>query len=72
MTLLADVNHQGSQECMVSYWEPAHYLVEDVASGAKTAIAPCLLSLAITYLSASGDGGPYRGPTVYSGWLSLL
>ena len=44
---------------MVSYWEPAHYLVKDVASGAETAVAPCLLSLAVTYLSASGDGGPY-------------
>ena len=29
MTLLADVNHPGSQEDMVSNWKPAHSLVED-------------------------------------------
>ena len=29
MTLLTDVNHPGSQEDMVSNWEPAHSLVED-------------------------------------------
>ena len=28
-TLLADVNHPGSQEDVVSNWEPAHSLVED-------------------------------------------
>ena len=30
-TLLADVNHPGSQEDMVSNWEPAHSLVEDAS-----------------------------------------
>ena len=29
MTLLADVNHPGSQEDVVSNWEPAHSLMED-------------------------------------------
>ena len=43
VTLLADVNHIGSQEDMVSSWEPAHSLVEDVA-------APCLLTLVVTSL----------------------
>ena len=41
MTLLADVNHPGSEEDLVSNWELAHNLVEDAVSGAK--IAPCLL-----------------------------
>jgi len=29
VTLLADVNHTGSQKDVVSPWEPAHSLVED-------------------------------------------
>ena len=33
-TLLADVNHPGSKEDLVSNWEPAHSLVEDAISGA--------------------------------------
>ena len=47
-TLLAEVNHPGSQADLVSNWEPAHSLMEDAGSGAK--IAPCLLALAVTYL----------------------
>ena len=47
-TLLADVNHPGSKEDLVSNWEPAHSLVEDAISGAE--IAPCLLALAVTHL----------------------
>ena len=31
MTLLADVNRAGSQEDLVSNWEPAHSLVEDAS-----------------------------------------
>ena len=50
MTLLADVNCPGSQEDMVSNWEPAHSLVEDAVSGAKRAAAPCPLALAVTQL----------------------
>ena len=48
MTLLADVNHPGSQEDVVSNWEPAHSLVEDAISGAEIAAAPSLLALAVT------------------------
>ena len=46
---LADVNHAGSQEDLISNWEPACSLVEDAISGAE--IAPCLLTaLAVTRL----------------------
>ena len=48
MTLLADVNCPGSQEDLVSNWEPAHSLVEDAISGAE--IAPRLLALAVACL----------------------
>ena len=41
--LLVDVNNSGSQEDMVSSWEPAHSLVEDAA-------APCLLVLTVAGL----------------------
>ena len=45
-----DVNSPGSQEDLVSNWEPAHSLVEDAVSGAK--FAPCLLALAASHLPA--------------------
>ena len=48
MTLLVDVNHPGSQEVLVSNWEPAHSLVEDAISGAE--IASGLLALAVARL----------------------
>ena len=51
MTLLVDVNHPGSQEDLVSNWEPALSLVEEAISGARIAVAPCLLALAVTSLS---------------------
>ena len=57
MTLLADVNRPGSQEDLVSNWEPAHSLVEDAISGAE--IAPCLPALAVAHLPLClrwGDG----------------
>jgi len=50
VTLLADVNHPGSQEDVVSSWESAHSFVEDAISGAEIVSAPCLLALAITSL----------------------
>ena len=59
MTLLADVNHPGSQEDVVSSWEPAQSLVENVFSGAEIAAAPCLLALAVEKLSLclpAGEG----------------
>ena len=46
--LLADSNHPGSQEDLISNWEPAHSLVEDAVSGAE--IAPCLPALAVAHL----------------------
>ena len=48
MTLLADVNCPGSQEDLVSNWEPAGSLVEDAVSGAE--FAPYLLDLAVARL----------------------
>ena len=56
-TLLADVNHPGSQEDVVSNWEPAHSLVEDAISGAE--IASRLPTLAVARLPLClqwGDG----------------
>jgi len=44
--LLADVNHPGSQEDLVSNWKPAHRLVEDAISGAKIAPRPPALAVA--------------------------
>ena len=52
-TLLADVNHLGSQEDLVRNWEPAHSLVEDTISGAKIALA-FRLWLSPACLSSSG------------------
>ena len=49
MTLLADVNHAGSQEDEVNNWEPAHSLVEDVVS-VEIAAAPCLPALDVARL----------------------
>ena len=37
VTILVDVNHPGSQEDLVSNWEPACSLVEDAVSGAELA-----------------------------------
>ena len=55
VTLLADVNHPGSQEDFTSNWEPAHSLVEDAVPGAE--IAPRLLALGVpACLSASSAG----------------
>ena len=52
-TLLNDISHPGSQEDVVSSWEPAHSLVEDAISGAEIVAAPCLLALA---LPLGGEG----------------
>ena len=57
MTLPADVNHPGSQEVLVSNWEPDHSLVEDAISGAE--VASRLLALAVARLPLclqQGDG----------------
>ena len=55
VTLLADVNHPGSQEDLVSTWEPAHNLVEDAIFGAK--IFPPLPALAVAHLPLSLQQG---------------
>ena len=57
-TLLVDVNHPGSQEDIVSCWEPAHSLLEDALSGAVI-VQPLTfwLWLSQACLSASGWGG---------------
>ena len=44
----ADVNCSGSQEDLVSNWEPARSLVEDAVSGDE--FAPLPLVLAVTHL----------------------
>ena len=66
MTLLADVNHPGSQEDLVSNWEPVHSLVEDAVSGAE--IAPCFLALAVTRLPLC----LWWGNGLLCSWLALL
>ena len=43
MTLLADVNHPGSQEGEARYWQPAHSLEEDPLR-AEIIAAPYLLA----------------------------
>ena len=58
MTLQVDVNRTGSQENLVSNWEPARSLVEDAVSGAR--FAPCLLALAVAHLPLAGGG--WAGP----------
>ena len=47
MTLLVDVNRPGSQEDLVSNWEPARSLVEDAVSGAE--FAPLGRSLPLAF-----------------------
>ena len=66
MTLLADVNCPGSQEGLVSNWEPAPSLVEDAISGAK--IASHLLALAVACLPLF----LWRGEGLVSNQLALL
>ena len=56
----------GSQEDLVSNWEPAHNLVEDAISRAE--IAPCLPTLAITHLPLCLQ----RGNGLVHSWLALL
>ena len=56
--LLADVNHPGPQEDLVSNWEPAHSLVEDAISGAE--FAPLRLWLLPACLPAFSGG--WAGP----------
>ena len=57
VTLTADVKYPGSQEDVVSNWEPAHSLVENAVSVAKIAAALCLVTLAVTHLFLCLQGG---------------
>jgi len=67
--LLADVNHPGSQEDVVSSWEPAQSLVEDAVSGAEIAVALAFwLWLLKNCLSASWMG---RGQKKYNTQLGI-
>ena len=69
MNLLVDVKHPGSQEDVVSIWEPAHSLVEDVISGGEIAAAPCLwLWLLLLCLWWRGGAGlqPASSPLVFA------
>ena len=70
MTLLVDVNCLGSQEDVVSNWEPAHSSVKDAISGAK--IAPCIPALAVTRLPLclQRREGPLRSQLALL-WCSL-
>ena len=56
VTLLAVVNCPGSQDDLVSNWEPAHSLAGHAVSGAEVAPSPRLLALAVARLSLAGDG----------------
>ena len=54
--LLDDINHPGSQEYVVSSWEPARSWLEDTVSGAEIIAVPCLLTLAVISLRLCGEG----------------
>jgi len=60
VTLLEDVNHPGSQEDLISNWEPARSLVENAIFGAE--IAPCWLWLSPACLFASSGGWVSQQP----------
>ena len=66
MTLLAFVNHPGSQEDLVSNWEPAHSLVEEAISGLRLPLV-FQLWLSPAFLSAYGGGTDQ-----FCSWLGLL
>ena len=74
-TLLADVNCVGSQEDLVSNWEPAHSLAGHAVSGAEIAppaprpATPRLLALAVTRLPLAGDALVCSQPVLL--WYSL-
>ena len=57
-TLLADVNHPGSQEDFISNWKPARSLVKGAVSEAEFAL--CLPALAVSRLPLclQHGGGP--------------
>ena len=66
--VLVDVNLLGSQEVLVCNRQPVHSLVENSASGAEIAAAPCLPALVITSLPLCLHVGRGR----YADRLALL
>lgn len=50
VTFLADMNHPGPQDDVVSDWQPARNLLGDVVSGTEIVVAPCLPPLAVIHL----------------------
>ena len=69
VTLLADVNRSGSQEDLVSNWEPAHSLVEDAGLWGWEWSSP-LPSSSGCHLPASLPPAVGEGPVCI--WLALL
>ena len=67
-TLLADVSCPGSQEDLVSNWEPARSLVEDAISGAEIALFWLWLPSACLPASGRGWAGllPASSPLVFA------
>ena len=71
-TFLADVNHSGSQEDLVSNWEPACSFAENSVAGAKTALFQLWLSPAGLYTSGKGWAGrPASSPLVFAQFFVL-
>ena len=70
VTLLAYVNRPGSQEDLVSYWGPAHSLVEDAGSGAEIAPRPPALAVVHLPLCLWWGKGPVRSQLALL-WYSL-
>ena len=57
MTLLADVNHGGTQEDLVSNWEPAHSLVEDAMPSLEPRLPLAFWFLLSSACLSASDGG---------------
>ena len=68
MILLADVNHSESREDVISNWNLAHSLIEDVVSGSRIAETSCPLALAVAQLPLC----LCRGRALCGSCLSLL
>ena len=73
MTRLADVSLARSQEDLVSNWEPARSLVEDVISGAQMAQLPSSYDCRTPApLPPAGEGLVRSQPALLCYWLSPL
>ena len=65
-TPLADVNCPGSQEDVVSNWEPAHSLVEDAKLWAQDCSSPFSSGSSCLSASGSGEGPVCSSPLVFT------